>query len=572
MRGASPIRFLVALWMVGGAALPQVQAREWRVQLLVQKVGADSRGNCGRFLDDGTSIRLDPATRRLVPSNSGAPETFVLVSPRDAIMDGDRVQLRSTTTGKWVCAEGGGGGVLVADRGQPREWETFTISNLRSTRPEDRRISHGEQIGLVAANGRAWRAVGTGIDAGGTPSRDCPAAGTIRFRIRIERSPSFAWPVLQAPFRSPAAYLPPIGFDHRRGDRPADQVVAGRAVPGTAKRRCEGARGTDFPNCYDDHEGTDFSLKGWFPQQDLNLATEVVAALAGEVVNLGDGNVDHCFPDPSVEGRHQIRCIDPADVGRNEHRANFVQVAHAHGIVTSYYHLQKNSVTVKVGDRIEAGHRIGRVGSSGISSGPHLHFHLEAQPPMLYDGSRPAPFESADIYVDPYKTPDGKSLWNHLDGSGIPDRPAGGAAITVGLPFTNRDTSLPSARRLQHPDGHKRRVDCVHRIPKHPQGDPGPRVACTCPPVREHGATCQVQVACAHWKQPHGDHGRKFGAVVPCTCPPVREHAQDAVSGPCTHMVAKHRDGHEGPRVPCTEMVVEHAGGHEVTDPCTHFE
>ncbi|MBV8815267.1 MAG: M23 family metallopeptidase, partial [Verrucomicrobia bacterium] len=47
-------------------------------------------------------------------------------------------------------------------------------------------------------------------------------------------------------------------------------------------------------------------------------------------------------------------------------------------------HLQNSSVLVKTGDRVTAGQPIGKVGSSGRTSEPHLHIH--AQKEMVKDG------------------------------------------------------------------------------------------------------------------------------------------------------------------------------------------
>lgn len=48
---------------------------------------------------------------------------------------------------------------------------------------------------------------------------------------------------------------------------------------------------------------------------------------------------------------------------------------HLQGYATLYAHLQKPT-TFKVGDRVDAGTFIGLVGSTGASTGPHLHFEL----------------------------------------------------------------------------------------------------------------------------------------------------------------------------------------------------
>jgi peptidoglycan hydrolase-like protein with peptidoglycan-binding domain len=51
-----------------------------------------------------------------------------------------------------------------------------------------------------------------------------------------------------------------------------------------------------------------------------------------------------------------------------------VTVAHGHGVRTMYAHLSR--IDVRLGQRVEAGTRVGRVGATGNASGPHLHFEV----------------------------------------------------------------------------------------------------------------------------------------------------------------------------------------------------
>jgi peptidoglycan hydrolase-like protein with peptidoglycan-binding domain len=51
-----------------------------------------------------------------------------------------------------------------------------------------------------------------------------------------------------------------------------------------------------------------------------------------------------------------------------------VTIAHANGVRSMYAHLLRRSV--RLGDRVAAGSLIGRVGSTGHATGPHLHFEL----------------------------------------------------------------------------------------------------------------------------------------------------------------------------------------------------
>jgi murein DD-endopeptidase MepM/ murein hydrolase activator NlpD len=58
---------------------------------------------------------------------------------------------------------------------------------------------------------------------------------------------------------------------------------------------------------------------------------------------------------------------------------NQVQIDHGNGVVTTYNHL--SSISVSPGDKVTTKDRIGKVGSTGNSTGAHLHFEV------LRDGS-----------------------------------------------------------------------------------------------------------------------------------------------------------------------------------------
>ena len=71
---------------------------------------------------------------------------------------------------------------------------------------------------------------------------------------------------------------------------------------------------------------------------------------------------------------------------------NAVAISHANGEFSYFAHLKQASIAVGEGDMIKRGTEIGRVGSSGQSPGPHLHFHLMEGPNIFIDQGLPVRF------------------------------------------------------------------------------------------------------------------------------------------------------------------------------------
>jgi murein DD-endopeptidase MepM/ murein hydrolase activator NlpD len=105
---------------------------------------------------------------------------------------------------------------------------------------------------------------------------------------------------------------------------------------------------------YDQHTGIDFGLAN-FRKMDQGVA--VLAAADGIVENTVDGLFDR-------------------ETQRGKPDSNLVLIRHRNGLRTAYAHLRKNSIKVKRGDVVARGQEIALVGSSGDSSGPHLHFEV----------------------------------------------------------------------------------------------------------------------------------------------------------------------------------------------------
>ncbi|HEX5712678.1 MAG TPA: M23 family metallopeptidase [Solirubrobacterales bacterium] len=101
----------------------------------------------------------------------------------------------------------------------------------------------------------------------------------------------------------------------------------------------------------------------------------VFSSTAGRVVTVVDGL-------PETQPQLELPPGTAADAG-----GNHVVVAMGGDRFAFYGHLQPGSITVAVGDRVRVGQPLGRLGSSGNSNAPHLHFQLMDGPlPLAASG------------------------------------------------------------------------------------------------------------------------------------------------------------------------------------------
>ncbi len=138
-----------------------------------------------------------------------------------------------------------------------------------------------------------------------------------------------------------------------------------------------------------------------------------------------------------------------------------VRILHDGGIVSIYGHLSEIQPELQVGSEVQVGQIIGRVGSSGLSTGPHLHYGLEK------DGHYVNPL-TASIGVNHQVSPRMRALFDHFKAEylAIFDRlpalgnhqhqlvsrmlPSISAGTTPGVTtIANRDTEAPD----RHPPG-----------------------------------------------------------------------------------------------------------------------
>lgn len=96
------------------------------------------------------------------------------------------------------------------------------------------------------------------------------------------------------------------------------------------------------------HNGIDIS-------HSTNTSAKIVAAASGEVILVVD----------NIPGK-----TDYASYG------NHIIIKHSDGYYTLYGHMAPGSLLVKVGDKVNAGQQIGTMGTTGSSTGNHLHFEI----------------------------------------------------------------------------------------------------------------------------------------------------------------------------------------------------
>lgn len=124
---------------------------------------------------------------------------------------------------------------------------------------------------------------------------------------------------------------------------------------------------------YDGHDGTDVAVR------DRAAAVVVVAPAAGIVAGLRDGEPDGAYLSGGRAAMAGKEC------------GNGVLLRHPDGWETQLCHLRAGSLTVRPGQAVQAGERLGEVGLSGMSEFPHVHLALR------HDGATFDPFTGAGL-------------------------------------------------------------------------------------------------------------------------------------------------------------------------------
>lgn len=185
--------------------------------------------------------------------------------------------------------------------------------------------------------------------------------------------------------------------------------------------------GTKIPSHGTDRLGTryaydfiqvDWSRRGWpayrssvskyllkgLPISDYYCwGQEIYAPFDGQVVLAADHYPEGTHTNLSKDLKNAYKNthhFDPVTDDPQEVAGNYVIIKQTEHVYAALCHLQLGSVQVAAGQQVKKGQLIGRVGHSGNSFGPHLHFQLMDSSDIVRSKGVPCAFEQYERYQD----------------------------------------------------------------------------------------------------------------------------------------------------------------------------
>lgn len=278
-------------------------------------------------------------------------------------------------------------------------------------------------VRAIAGGMRAVIWMWIGVDAGSVPKglrhRLEIGAATPAGRVAGVLEPprvevrGLVTPILDPPFRD-GMWL--------AGNGPANDSVHRRAlIAALGRARIAQRFAIDWVKLGDDgrmFRGDPTQNASWY-----GYGEDVLAAGDGVVTEVKDG-----IPDNVPLSKPVVPITLETVAG------NHVLIEHGRGRFALYAHLQHGSLRVKVGDRVKRGQPLGRLGNSGNSDAPHVHFHVA-------DASSPLGAEGLPYALERYERMGTLELGENL-------QTAPAFTPKVGLPANVRTREIPVANEV----------------------------------------------------------------------------------------------------------------------------
>jgi len=209
----------------------------------------------------------------------------------------------------------------------------------------------------------------------------------------------------------PRAYTPKTYFDLplrgkaivQDGHNPGQSGGPVGAVEQPLKTVVSKANRYAFNLASADDNGNMFSGDPFKKENWLVFGKAVYAPAGGIVADIVNTIPDNEFRGKVVSLPRIPPDADPYGMG------NYVVIDHGNGQFSMLQHLEQGSIMVRLGEQVQPGQQIGKVGFSGNATFPHLHY-------AVMNGTKAQTAEGIPSYFQNYKLYKGKSFSNIRQG------------------------------------------------------------------------------------------------------------------------------------------------------------